>query len=141
MIAEFSPSPVYDAMAAALAPLSRDGSLPLNVAVKAAAQAVEAEAERTSAVLDSERAKVASLSAAIVSERAEHERSVSAHEAALAAEKAAHANTRTSVETALALAARRIAALENVYVMAAARWNYEGGPAVLREALEACDVR
>lgn len=141
MPAEFSPSPIYDAVAKALSPLSSDGVIPLNVAVKAAAQAIEAEVVTILDVLNIEMAKVTSLSDTIVSERAEHERAIAAYEAQFASARTEAANAVAAAQGALARQAERIEALEKVYVMAAARWNFEGGPALIREALEACDVR
>jgi len=135
-----TPTPLYDAVAAALRPYVDETehvalTFPKVVALAAeAAQTVldanHAEVaalvtERRRAVADAldsgERARAEGLTAVT-----EAERTVGANEEELA-----------NLRAELGRRSQRSAVLEGFYVLARARWDYEGAPPVMRQAIDA----
>lgn len=127
-------------MAAALSPLSSGGQVPLNKAVWAAAQVAEASAEADSETIEALEDEVSRITAQLADEQAVYQIDARRLHSLLRNAEATAAAHSAAVTDAAGRMSRRLAALEKVYVMAAARWNHEGGPPCIREALEACDV-
>lgn len=135
------PTPLYDALAAALTPLSTGGQVPLNDAVWAATQVVAKEQEADTARILRLRELVASLTAQIAHQKSTAESLLTSVNIQLDLAKQAAADARAAQAQVAEGQADRLAALEKVYVMASARWGFEGGPACIGAALEAVDVR
>lgn len=137
------PSPLYDSVAAALRPLAGpDGTLaaPLTAAINAVVAAAEqrlieltgdwAELQAANARLNAELLDVRASAAA---EASRHETALRAASAAARHAVAAHADTTMRAQ-------QRVSALEAVFVQAKARWDHEGGPELLREAIRAAET-
>lgn len=136
-MSDVQPTPLYDALAAALRPLSTSGQMtgPLTGAINAAVAAVEAhlgreadEAAPADATVKRLRAEVLALRAQMLVEQERHQADVTAVRSEL---------------TPVAPAAQQgdlVEALEAVYVQAKARWDHEGGPVGLRDAIAAVEA-
>lgn len=138
-----TPTPLYDAIAAALRPhVGADERLALTFPV-----VVARAAEAAQSVVGTQYSEVATL----VTERrrlvedAKSEVERQAGATARATADAVQVVTDTATEMArqraeLARRNERTAVLEGFYVLARARWDYEGAPPVLRQAIEAVEA-
>lgn len=134
--------PLYDAIAAALAPHVTGGHVDLTyprIVAVAAAVVDEREREWELRCANLRRQLGACHSEAIARQRS-HDRIVAdlRHDRLEAA--MARAEELDSARRGARRLAERVGMLEAVVVQARARWDHEGGPAVLREAFDALDA-
>ncbi|MFP5368362.1 MAG: hypothetical protein ACLGIS_16285 [Actinomycetes bacterium] len=139
-----TPTPTYDTIARALAPHTghgpAEGLISLNVAVRVAAEAVERRFATSVQVADDQDRRLEALRNEVGRLQVEGAAEVAALAAERDEERRRAAQAVREAQDALRASTARLEALERVYVMAAARWDYEGGPEPLRAALEACRV-
>lgn len=138
---EVTPSYTYDTIARALAPHATGGTLPLNAAVRYATDAVLARFVSETAAADDRDREIEALRNEVGRLGTAYAAEIAALAAEAAQERLRAANAVLAAQDALRASAARTEALERVYVMAAARWDHEGGPELLRIALAECNVR
>lgn len=135
---ESTPSATYDRIAQALSPLATGGVIALNVAVAQAAQAVEEGGRLAANRIADLRSKNALLLAELNRDREAHAAEVAALAAQRDQERRVASEYVEAAREALKAMEARLAPLERLCVLAAARWEHEGGPEPLRAALAEC---